>query len=140
MLLSSLIESTNLITAEFLKKWLQTGEKKLSQKKLKWNMHVLKRLRFQLIEGRAMAQSDQNHFEDLKFTTKISVSKWHNSDKQILLTKKFKIVARVLSNQDEVKLSDQVAEKLLELFKEKANNYKRSDLRRIYCCVLRRIN
>jgi trigger factor len=35
---------------------------------------------------------------------------------------KFKIVARVLSNQDEVKLSDQVvAEKLLDLFKEKAN-------------------
>jgi trigger factor len=33
------------------------------------------------------------------------------------------IVARVLSNQEEVKrLSDQVAEKLLEIFKEKATN------------------
>jgi trigger factor len=41
-------------------------------------------LRFQLIEGRAMAQSDiKITFEDLKtFTTKISVNKWHNTDKQ----------------------------------------------------------
>jgi trigger factor len=43
-------------------------------------MHVLKGLRFQLIEGRAMAQSDiKITFEDLKnLLQKISVSKWHN--------------------------------------------------------------
>jgi trigger factor len=41
----------------------------------------------------------------------------------ILLTEVQGIVARVLSNQDEVKkLSDQVVEKLLELFKEKQTN------------------
>jgi hypothetical protein len=49
-----------------------------------------KGLRFQLIEGRAMAQSDiKITFEDLKHSLqKISVSKWHNSE--ILRTKKFR--------------------------------------------------
>jgi trigger factor len=83
-------------------------------------------LRFQLIEGRAMAQSDiKITFEDLKaFTTKISeqmaqYGQTNPTDEEVQ-----GIVARVLSNQDEVKkLSDQVvAEKLLELFKEKQTN------------------
>jgi trigger factor len=80
-------------------------------------------LRFQLIEGRAMAQSDiKITFEDLKaFTTK-----HQNTNGTIRTNKSYDeevqgIVARVLSNQDEVKkLSDQVV-KLLELFKEKTN-------------------
>jgi trigger factor len=52
------------------------------------------------------------------------------------------IVARVLSNQDEVKkLSDQVvAEKLLELFKEKANQQLKKLLMTNLLLCLRRIN
>jgi hypothetical protein len=48
------------------------------------------KLRFQLIEGRAMAQSDiKITFEDLKaFTTK-NIRTWHNTVTN-LLTKKFK--------------------------------------------------
>ena len=124
-----LIESTKFdLPAEFLKKWLQTvGEKKLSPEEAEVEyVRSEKGLRFQLIEGRAMAQSDiKITFEDLKtFTTKnirqqmAQFGQTNPTDEEVQ-----GIVARVLSNQDEVKrLSDQVvAEKLLELFKEKAN-------------------
>ncbi|MEZ7504606.1 trigger factor [Flavobacterium sp. Arc2] len=124
-----LIESTKFdLPAEFLKKWLQTvGEKKLSPEEAEVEYaRSEKGLRFQLIEGRAMAQSDiKITFEDLKtFTTKnirqqmAQYGQANPTDEEVQ-----GIVARVLSNQDEVKrLSDQVvAEKLLELFKEKAN-------------------
>jgi trigger factor len=53
-----------------------------------------------------MAQSDiKITFEDLKtFTTKkISVSKWHNRTNKSTDEEVQGIVARVLSNQDEVK-------------------------------------
>jgi hypothetical protein len=67
---------------------------------------VLKGLRFQLIEGRAMAQSDiKITFEDLKtFTTKnirqqmAQFGQTNPTDAEVQ-----GIVARVLSNQDEVK-------------------------------------
>ncbi|EIA09490.1 trigger factor [Flavobacterium frigoris] len=124
-----LISSTKFdLPAEFLKKWLQTvGEKKLSAEEAEVEYARSERgLRFQLIEGRAMAQSDiKITFEDLKtFTTKnirqqmAQFGQANPTDEEVQ-----GIVARVLSNQDEVKrLSDQVvAEKLLELFKEKAN-------------------
>ncbi|WP_339918876.1 trigger factor [uncultured Flavobacterium sp.] len=124
-----LIESTKFdLPSEFLKKWLQTvGEKKLSPEEAEVEYaRSEKGLRFQLIEGRAMAQSDiKITFEDLKtFTTKnirqqmAQYGQTNPTDEEVQ-----GIVARVLSNQDEVKrLSDQVvAEKLLELFKEKAN-------------------
>ena len=124
-----LIESTKFdLPAEFLKKWLQTvGEKKLSPAEAEVEYaRSEKGLRFQLIEGRAMAQSDiKITFEDLKsFTTKsirqqmAQFGQTNPTDEEVQ-----GIVARVLANQDEVKkLSDQVvAEKLLELFKEKAN-------------------
>jgi trigger factor len=124
-----LIESTKFdLPTEFLKKWLQTvGEKKLSPEEAETEyVRSEKGLRFQLIEGRAMAQSDiKINFEDLKaFTTKnirtqmAQYGQTNPTDEEVQ-----GIVARVLSNQDEVKkLSDQVvAEKLLELFKEKAN-------------------
>ncbi|MEZ7497518.1 trigger factor [Flavobacterium sp. Arc3] len=124
-----LIESTKFdLPAAFLKKWLQTvGEKKLSPEEAEVEYaRSEKGLRFQLIEGRAMAQSDiKITFDDLKtFTTKnirqqmAQYGQANPTDEEVQ-----GIVARVLSNQDEVKrLSDQVvAEKLLELFKEKAN-------------------
>jgi trigger factor len=124
-----LIENTKFdLPAEFLKKWLQTvGEKKLSPAEAEVEYaRSEKGLRFQLIEGKAMAQSDiKITFEDLKsFTTKsirqqmAQFGQTNPTDEEVQ-----GIVARVLANQDEVKrLSDQVvAEKLLELFKEKAN-------------------
>ena len=124
-----LIENTKFDLPEaFLKKWLQTvGEKKLSpaEAEMEYNRSE-KGLRFQLIEGKALAQSNiQLNFEDLKkFTTKsirqqmAQFGQTNPTDQEVE-----GIVARVLSNQEEVKrLSDQVvAEKMLELFKEKAN-------------------
>jgi trigger factor len=124
-----LIESTKFdLPAEFLKKWLQTvGEKKLSAEEAEIEYaRSEKGLRFQLIEGKAMAQSNiQITFEDLKaFTTNAirqqmaQFGQTNPTDEEVQ-----GIVARVLSNQEEVKrLSEQVvAEKLLEVFKEKAN-------------------
>ncbi len=124
-----LIENTKFdLPAEFLKKWLQTvGEKKLSPEEAEVEYaRSEKGLRFQLIEGRAMAQSDiKITFEDLKAFTSKSIrqqmaqfGQTNPTDEEVQ-----GIVARVLSNQEEVKkLSDQVvAEKLLEIFKEKAN-------------------
>nr|WP_315219462.1 trigger factor [uncultured Flavobacterium sp.] len=124
-----LIESTKFdLPAEFLKKWLQTvGEKKLSAEEAEVEYaRSEKGLRFQLIEGKAMAQSNiQITFEDLKaFTTNTikqqmaQFGQTNPTDEEVQ-----GIVARVLSNQEEVKrLSEQVvAEKLLEVFKEKAN-------------------
>jgi hypothetical protein len=80
-----------LIYLQNFKKWLQTVERKTISWSRNWICTFWKGLRFQLIEGRAM-KWHQNHFEDLKaFTTKkTSEHKWHNTDKQILLTKKFK--------------------------------------------------
>ena len=124
-----LIENTKFELPEaFLKKWLQTvGEKKLSPQEAEVEYaRSEKGLRFQLIEGKAMAQSDiKITFEDLKtFTAKnirqqmAQFGQANASDEEVQ-----GIVARVLANQDEVKkLSEQVvAEKLLEVFKEKAN-------------------
>ncbi|MCG9791457.1 trigger factor [Flavobacterium algicola] len=123
-----LIESTKFeLPATFLKKWLQTvGEKKLSPEEAEAEYaRSEKGLRYQLIEGRAMSQTDiKVSFEDLKtFTTKnirqqmAQFGQTNPTDEEVQ-----GIVARVLSNQDEVKkLSEQVvAEKLLEVFKEKA--------------------
>lgn len=124
-----LIENTKFdLPAEFLKKWLQTvGEKKLSAEEAEVEYaRSEKGLRFQLIEGKAMAQSNiQITFEDLKEFTSNAIrqqmaqfGQTNPTDEEVQ-----GIVARVLSNQDEVKrLSEQVvAAKLLELFKEKAN-------------------
>ncbi|MET0759837.1 MAG: trigger factor [Flavobacterium sp.] len=124
-----LIENTKFdLPSEFLKKWLQTvGEKQLTPAEAEVEYaRSEKGLRFQLIEGKALAQSNiQITFEDLKtFTTNAirqqmaQFGQANPTDAEVQ-----GIVARVLSNQDEVKkLSDQVVgEKMLNLFKEKAN-------------------
>ena len=124
-----LIENTKFdLPAEFLKKWLQTvGEKQLTAEEAEVEYaRSEKGLRFQLIEGRALAQSNiQITFEDLKSFTSNAIrqqmaqfGQTNPTDEEVQ-----GIVARVLSNQEEVKrLSDQVvAAKLLEVFKEKAN-------------------
>ena len=123
-----LIENTKFdLPSEFLKKWLQTvGEKKLSPEEAEVEYaRSEKGLRFQLIEGKAMAQSDiKINFEELKtFTTNNIKQRMAQYGQAIPSDEEIQtIVARVLSNQDEVKrLSAQVvAEKLLDMFKEKA--------------------
>ena len=124
-----LIESTPFdLPKEFLVKWLQTvGEKQLNPEEAAVEYaRSEKGLRFQLIEGKALAQSNiQITFEDLKSFTSNAIRQQmaqfgnaNPTDQEVE-----GIVARVLSNQEEVKrLSDQVvAEKMLQLFKEKAN-------------------
>ena len=124
-----LIENTKFdLPKEFLVRWLQTvGEKKLSaeEAEVEYNRSE-KGLRFQLIEGKALAQSNiQITFEDLKAFTANAIRKQMAQYGQMNPTDEEVegIVARVLSNQEEVKkLSEQVvAEKMLQLFKEKAN-------------------
>ncbi len=113
---------------EFLVKWLQTvGEKKLSpaEAEVEYNRSE-KGLRFQLIEGKALAQSNiQVNFEDLKSFTSTAIRQQMAQYGQTNPTDEEVegIVARVLSNQEEVKrLSEQVvADKMLKLFVEKAN-------------------
>lgn len=124
-----LIDNTKFeLPSEFLKKWLQTvGEKKLSPAEAEVEYaRSEKGLRFQLIEGKALAQSNiQINFEDLKAFTMNSIrqqmaqfGRADATDEEVE-----GIVARVLSNQDEVRrLSEQVAsDKMLQLIKEKAN-------------------
>jgi trigger factor len=124
-----LVENTKFdLPDAFLKRWLQTvGEKNLSPEEAEVEYaRSEKGLRYQLIEGRALSQANiQVTFEDLKAFTAKSIrqqmaqfGQTNPTDEEVQ-----GIVARVLSNQEEVKkLSDQVVgDKLLLLFKEKAN-------------------
>ena len=123
-----LIENTKFdLPSEFLIKWLQTVGEKLSPAEAEVEYaRSEKGLRFQLIEGKALSQNNiQITFEDLKaFTAKAiraqmaQFGQTNPTDEEVE-----GIVARVLANQEEVKrLSDQVVgEKMLQLFKEKAN-------------------
>ena len=124
-----LIESTKFdLPAAFLKKWIQTaGENPLSAEQAEEEYaRAEKGLRFQLIEGKVMAENNlQITFEDLKAHTAELIKKQmaqfgqlNPSDEEIN-----GIVARVMSNQDEVKrLSEQVlSEKMLGLYKEKVS-------------------
>ncbi|CAM3798105.1 trigger factor [Flavobacterium branchiophilum] len=124
-----LIENTKFdLPTAFLKKWLQTaGDKNLTpeEAEVEYNRSE-KGLRFQLIEGKALSQNNiQITFEDLKGFTQGLIRQQMAQYGQLNPTDEEVqgIVAKVLSNQDEVRrLSDQVvAVKLLELFKEKAN-------------------
>jgi trigger factor len=124
-----LIDNTKFdLPSEFLIKWLQTtGEKKLSAEEAKFEYERSEKgLRFQLIEGKALAQNNiQITFEDLKAYTSKAIRAQMAQYGQMNPTEEEVegIVARVLSNQEEVRrLSQQVvSEKMLEIFKEKAN-------------------
>jgi trigger factor len=122
-----LIDSTKFeLPATFLKKWIKTvAETPLSDEQAEEEYaKAEKGLRFQLIEGKVMAENNlQITFEDLKAHTADIIKKQmaqfgqlNPSDDEIN-----GIVARVMSNQDEVKrLSEQVmSEKMLGLYKEK---------------------
>jgi trigger factor len=122
-----LIESTKFdLPAAFLKKWIQTaGENPLSAEQAEEEYaKAEKGLRFQLIEGKVMAENNlQITFEDLKAHTAELIKKQMAQFGQLNPSEEEinGIVARVMSNQDEVKrLSEQVmSEKMLGLYKEK---------------------
>lgn len=114
------------LPAVFLKKWIQTaGENPLSAEEAEVEYSKSENgLRYQLIEGKIIAENSlQITFEDLKaYTTEIikkqmaQFGQMNPTDEDVQ-----GIVARVMSNQDEVRrLSEQVMnEKMLNLFKDK---------------------
>jgi trigger factor len=109
----------------FLKKWIQTvGETPLTTDQAEEEYaRSEKGLRYQLIEGKVMSQNNlQITFEELKSYTAEMIRKQMAQFGQMNPTDADVdgIVARVLSNQEEIKrLSDQVmSEKMLNLYKE----------------------
>lgn len=117
------------LPSEFLKKWIQTvGETPLTPEQAEVEFSRSENgLRYQLIEGKVMAQNNlQITFEDLKAYTAEVIKKQMAQFGQMNPTEADVegIVARVLSNQEEVKrLSDQVmSEKMLNLYKEKVSS------------------
>ncbi len=123
----ALLEKTQFeLPSAFLKKWIQTaGENKLSAEEAEAEFARSENgLRFQLIEGKIMSGNNlQLSFEDLKAHTAEIIrqqmaqfGQMDPSDADV-----DGIVARVLSNQEEVKrISEQLmSAKMLELFKEK---------------------
>lgn len=125
----SLIETTKFeLPSEFLKKWIQVaGENPLTTDQAEEEyVKSEKGLRYQLIEGKVMADNKlQITFEDLKAFTADMIRKQMAQFGQMDPTDEDVqgIVARVMSNQDEVKrLSEQVmSEKMLHLYKEKVS-------------------
>jgi len=123
----SLIANTKFdLPATFLKKWIQTaGENPLTAEQAEEEYAKSENgLRYQLIEGKVMADNNlQITFEELKDFTSGLIKKQMAQFGQMNPTDEDVqgIVARVMSNQDEVKrLSEQVmSEKMLNLYKEK---------------------
>lgn len=126
----SLIENTKFeLPTEFLTKWLQSaGETPLTAEQAEAEFKKSEGgLRYQLIEGKVITGNNlQITFEDLKAYTSEVIKKQMAQFGQLNPTAEDVegIVARVLSNQDEVKrLSEQVmSEKMLNLFKEKVKH------------------
>ncbi|TXG38346.1 trigger factor [Seonamhaeicola maritimus] len=124
-----LVESTKFdLPAEFLTKWMQTaGEKEMDEAQAKEEYdNSEKSLRYQLIEGKLIEENDikvtmddiKNHAREMIKGQMAQFGQMNPSDKEL-----DDIAARVLSNQDEARrISEQlVSQKLLELYKEKAN-------------------
>ena len=122
-----LVTSTKFdLPAGFLKKWIQVaGENPLSAEEAEVEYSKSENgLRYQLIETKVVADNDlQITFEDLKSYTSDVIRKQMAQFGQMNPTDDDiqGIVARVMSNQDEVKrLSQQVMnEKMLSLYKDK---------------------
>ena len=125
----SLIKNTKFeLPATFLKKWIMSaGENPLSEQEAEDEYNKSENgLRYQLIESKVILGNKlQITFEDLKAYTSEIIRKQMAQFGQMDPTEADidGIVARVLSNQDEVKrLSEQVmSEKMLNLFKEKVS-------------------
>jgi len=114
------------LPATFLKKWIQTtGQEPLTAEQAEEEYAKSENgLRYQLIEGKIFSQNNlQITFEELKDFTSGLIKKQMAQFGQMNPTDEDVqgIVARVMSNQDEVKrLSEQVmSEKMLNLYKDK---------------------
>lgn len=114
---------------EFLVKWLQTaGENPLTAEQAEEEYKKSENgLRYQLIEGKVLVENNlQVTFDDLKAFTADLIKKQMAQFGQVNPTAEEVdgIVARVLTNQEEVKkLSEQVmSEKMLNLYKEKVKH------------------
>ena len=110
---------------EFLQKWIQTaGEEKLDAIQAREEYEKSeKSMRYQLIESKLIVENNlQVNFDDLKVYTSEMIKTQMAQFGQMNPTEKEieDIVARVLSNQDEVKrLSEQLtSKKLLDFYKE----------------------
>lgn len=122
-----LVESTKFdLPAEFLKKWIQTtGENPISEEEAATEYERSEKgLRYQLIEGKIMKDNNlQITFDELKDYTSGLIKQQMAQFGQMDPTDEDVqgIVARVMSNQDEVRrLSEQVMnQKMLDLFKDK---------------------
>lgn len=123
----SLIENTKFdLPAAFLKKWIQNaGENPLTAEQAEEEYEKSEKgLRYQLIEGKVIVENKlQTTFEDLKTFTASLIKKQMAQFGQVNPTDEEVdgVVARVLSNQDEIKrLSEQImSEKMINLYKEK---------------------
>lgn len=123
----SLLETTSFdLPAAFLKKWLMTaGETVMTAEEAAAEYEKSEKgLRYQLIEGKVMTQYElQLTFEDIKaYTTKLireQLAQFGQTDADDKTVED--IVARVMSNQDEVRrISEQAMnEKMLALFTDK---------------------
>ncbi|MBC8753126.1 trigger factor [Kordia sp. YSTF-M3] len=124
-----LIENTEFdLPANFLKKWIQSaGEQELTVEQAEEEYTKSEKgLRYQLIQDRLIKENEvQVQFEDLKEFAKQMIKvqmaqfgQMNPSDQELE-----DIAARILGNEEEVRrLTDQLlSQKLLELFKEKAN-------------------
>ena len=124
-----LVDNTKFdLPAAFLTKWMQSaGEKEMDEATAKEEYEKSeKSLRYQLIEGKLMSDNDLKvDFEDVKTNAKNMIKMQMAQFGQLNPSEKEldDIAARVLGNQEEVRrISEQVvSQKLLDLYKEKAN-------------------
>ncbi len=124
----SLIENTKFdLPGEFLTKWIQKGgEKELTAEEAKEEYaRSEKGLRYQLIEGKLMAENNLRvTFDELKSFTKSMIASQMAQYGQMTPSEEEMdgIAARILANEEEVKrLSEQLnSQKLLKFFKENA--------------------
>ena len=124
-----LVENTKFdLPAQFLKKWIQTaGEEKLDAAQANDEYEKSeKSMRYQLIESKLIVENNlQVNFEDLKaFTSEMIKTQMAQFGQMNPTEKEIEdIVARVLSNQEEVKrISEQLtSQKLLDFYKESVN-------------------
>ena len=124
-----LVENTKFdLPAQFLKKWIQTaGEEKLDADQANDEYEKSeKSMRYQLIESKLIVENNlQVNFEDLKaFTSEMIKTQMAQFGQMNPTEKEIEdIVARVLSNQEEVKrISEQLtSQKLLDFYKESVN-------------------
>lgn len=124
----SLIENTKFdLPSEFLTRWIQvSGEKQLTEDEAKEEFERSEKgLRYQLIEGKLRTENNlQVTFEELKDYSSNMIKMQMAQFGQMNPTEEEieGVVARIMSNQDEVKrLSEQLnTNKILQFFKENA--------------------